>query len=122
MRLAFSLPGVLSILCVFYRPRCRQACQSNLAAPSPPRRTSLPPPPQALSELKLGWCKLGLDGGRHAADLLMFNATLSALDLRGNALGNDGAIVLARGLKQARRCVCILVCVHEACVHACKRA
>jgi Ran GTPase-activating protein (RanGAP) involved in mRNA processing and transport len=29
----------------------------------------------------------------------MYNQTLTSLDLRGNALGNDGAIILARGLR-----------------------
>ncbi len=40
-------------------------------------------------------------GAHHVADLLMFNSTIRTLDLRGNALGNDGAIILSRGLKTA---------------------
>ena len=54
---------------------------------------------QALDTLKLGWCKLGPEGSRHVAELISFNSTLSHLDLRGNELGNDGAIILGRGLK-----------------------
>lgn len=48
----------------------------------------------------MGWCKLGPDDGAKAmANLLMFNGTLVALDLRGNGLGNAGAAQLARALK-----------------------
>jgi hypothetical protein len=47
---------------------------------------------QGLTTLKMGWCKLGADEGAKAvADLLMFNTTLAALDLRGNGLGDAGA-------------------------------
>lgn len=50
--------------------------------------------------LKLGWCKLGGGAGaRGLADILLFNSTLASLDLRGNALGNDGAVALARALR-----------------------
>lgn len=41
----------------------------------------------------------GGDGARALSDLLLLNATLVHLDLRGNGLGNDGAILLSRGLK-----------------------
>ncbi|GLI67888.1 hypothetical protein VaNZ11_012165 [Volvox africanus] len=55
-----------------------------------------------LSTLKMGWCKVaGGDGARALSDLLLLNNTLSHVDLRGNALGNDGAILLSRGLKAA---------------------
>ncbi|KAF8055831.1 EGY2 [Scenedesmus sp. PABB004] len=55
-----------------------------------------------LETLKLGWCKVGGgEGARALADLLMFNTTLTQLDLRGNGLGNDGAILLSRGLRSA---------------------
>lgn len=56
-------------------------------------------PPAQLESLKLGWCKLGPEGARAISDLLMFNSSLRSLDLRGNELGNDGAIILGRGLK-----------------------
>ena len=53
-----------------------------------------------ISVLKLGWCKIGGgDGAKAIADLIMYNDSLSELDLRGNNLGNDGAIFLSRGLK-----------------------
>jgi len=65
---------------------------------------------QGLTTLKMGWCKLGTDEGAKAvADLLMFNTTLAALDLRGNGLGDAGAATQARPRKpsctamQARR-------------------
>lgn len=49
----------------------------------------------------MGWCHVGPDGGAKAvADLLMFNNTISVLDLRGNGLGNAGAAHLARSLKE----------------------
>ena len=41
----------------------------------------------------MGWCNIGPDDGAKAvADLLMFNSTLVVLDLRGNGLGNAGAL------------------------------
>eukprot|EP00983_Pelagomonas_calceolata_P125543 1161220-Pelagomonas_calceolata.AAC.7 len=52
-----------------------------------------------LDNLKLGWCKVGPAGAQALTELLMYNQTLSALDLRGNAFGNDGVIVLGRGLR-----------------------
>jgi Ran GTPase-activating protein (RanGAP) involved in mRNA processing and transport len=52
-----------------------------------------------LDSLRLGWCKLGPEGARSVADLLMFNSSLTSLDLRGNELGNDGAIILGRAFK-----------------------
>lgn len=53
-----------------------------------------------VETLKLGWCKVGGGAGAGAlADLLMFNTTVTCLDLRGNALGNDGAVLLGRGLR-----------------------
>lgn len=49
----------------------------------------------------MGWCHVGPDNGAKAvADLLMFNSTLAVLDLRGNGLGNAGAVHLARALKE----------------------
>ena len=52
---------------------------------------------QGLTTLKMGWCKLGADEGAKAvADLLMFNTTLASLDLRGNGLGDAGALCLSR--------------------------
>ena len=48
---------------------------------------------QGLDALKLGWCKLGDgEGAKAMADLLMFNTTLSQLDLRGNNFGDAGAV------------------------------
>ncbi len=49
----------------------------------------------------MGWCKLGAQGARSVSDLLLMTSTLRALDLRGNALGNDGAIIVSRGLRNA---------------------
>lgn len=54
----------------------------------------------------MGWCKLGAGGARAVSDLLLMNSTLTTLDLRGNALGNDGAIILSRGMKQVRGFLC----------------
>jgi len=52
-----------------------------------------------LEALKLGWCKAGGGGGAAAlADLLLLNASLRVLDLRGNSLGNEGAVRIARAL------------------------
>ena len=54
-----------------------------------------------VETLKMGWCHVGPDNGAKAvADLLMFNNTLAVLDLRGNGLGNAGAVHLARALKE----------------------
>jgi hypothetical protein len=40
-----------------------------------------------VDTLKVGWCKIGEgDGAKALADLLMFNQTLSTVDLRGNIL------------------------------------
>jgi hypothetical protein len=40
-----------------------------------------------VDTLKVGWCKIGeADGAKALADLLMFNQTLSTVDLRGNIL------------------------------------
>lgn len=40
-----------------------------------------------VDTLKVGWCKIGDgDGAKALADLLMFNQTLSTVDLRGNIL------------------------------------
>jgi Ran GTPase-activating protein (RanGAP) involved in mRNA processing and transport len=56
---------------------------------------------QQVKTLKLGWCKVGAGEGAAAlADLLLFNSTLTAVDLRGNGLGNAGAAALARALKE----------------------
>ena len=73
----------------------------------------LPPPstPQLLDTLKLGWCKLGPAGAKHIAELLSFNSTLVALDLRGNELGNDGAIILGRGIRCVGGRVYQVVCL-----------
>jgi Leucine Rich repeat len=65
-------------------------------------------PPGALNAcmpqvetLRLGWCKIGeKEGAKAVADLVMFNTTLAVLDLRGNGLGNNGAILVSRGLKE----------------------
>ncbi|GFH31964.1 uncharacterized protein HaLaN_31104, partial [Haematococcus lacustris] len=54
-----------------------------------------------LETLKLGWCKVGPLGARALADLVMFNKSITTLDFRGNALGNDGVIIIARGLKSS---------------------
>lgn len=40
-----------------------------------------------MATLKIGWCKIGeAEGAKALADLLMFNQTLSTVDLRGNIL------------------------------------
>lgn len=53
-----------------------------------------------IEALKLGWCKAGGGAGAAAlADLLLLNASLVCLDLRGNGLGNEGAVRLARALR-----------------------
>ena len=39
----------------------------------------------------MGWCKIGEGNGAKAiADLILFNTTLTTLDLRGNSLSNPG--------------------------------
>lgn len=54
-----------------------------------------------IETLKVGWCKIGgADGAKAVADLLMFNTSLQLLDLRGNGLGNDGAVVVSRALRE----------------------
>jgi Ran GTPase-activating protein (RanGAP) involved in mRNA processing and transport len=53
-----------------------------------------------IEALKLGWCKAGPGAGAAAlADLLLLNSSLNCLDLRGNSLGNDGAVLIARALR-----------------------
>lgn len=54
-----------------------------------------------LETLKVGWCKIGSgDGAKAIGDLIMFNTTISSLDLRGNNLGDEGAISIARSMKE----------------------
>ena len=44
-----------------------------------------------IDVLKAGWCKIGeKDGAKAIADLILFNTTLTTLDLRGNGLSNPG--------------------------------
>ena len=44
-----------------------------------------------IDVLKMGWCKIGeKDGAKAIADLILFNTSLTTLDLRGNGLGNAG--------------------------------
>ena len=46
-----------------------------------------------IDVLKAGWCKIGeKDGAKAIADLILFNTTLTTLDLRGNGLSNPGRI------------------------------
>lgn len=54
-----------------------------------------------IETLKVGWCKIGgAEGAKAVADLLMFNTSLQRLDLRGNGLGNDGAVLVSRALRE----------------------
>lgn len=54
-----------------------------------------------VETLRLGWCKLGSgDGAAAVADLLLFNASLVTVDLRGNGFGDSGAIHIARALRE----------------------
>lgn len=54
-----------------------------------------------IETLKVGWCKIGgAEGAKAVGDLLMFNTSLQLLDLRGNGLGNDGAILVSRALRE----------------------
>lgn len=49
-----------------------------------------------MDTLKIGWCKIGDgDGAKALADLLMFNQTLSTVDLRGNILVRLGFVGLS---------------------------
>ena len=42
----------------------------------------------------MGWCKVGeADGAKAIADLILFNTTISTLDLRGNSLNNPGVML-----------------------------
>ena len=46
-----------------------------------------------IDVLKMGWCKIGENNGAKAiADLILFNTSLTTLDLRGNGLGNAGEL------------------------------
>eukprot|EP00873_Tetraselmis_striata_P004342 jgi/Tetstr1/424606/TSEL_015128.t1 len=55
----------------------------------------------AVEILKLGWCTIGgVDGAVALSDLIMYNTSMQTLDLRGNNLGDNGAIHLARGFRQ----------------------
>lgn len=54
-----------------------------------------------METLRLSWCKIGSgDGAKSIADLLLFNTTLTAVDLRGNNFGDPGAFQLARALRE----------------------
>lgn len=47
--------------------------------------------PLQVEVLKMGWCKVGEgDGAKAIADLILFNTSLTTLDLRGNSLNNPG--------------------------------
>lgn len=53
-----------------------------------------------LDTLKLGWCKIGPEEGASAiADLIMYNTSISSLDLRGNNLGDPGASAIAQSMR-----------------------
>jgi NLR family CARD domain-containing protein 3 len=55
----------------------------------------------SVETVKLGWCKIGgADGAKALSNLLMFNQSIKTLDIRGNALGNDGAIHMSRGFRE----------------------
>ena len=54
-----------------------------------------------VETLRLSWCKLGSgDGATAVADLLLFNSSLTTVDLRGNNLGDPGAFQVARALRE----------------------
>ena len=54
-----------------------------------------------VETLRLSWCKLGSgEGAKSVADLLLFNTTLSMVDLRGNNFGDPGAFHIARALRE----------------------
>lgn len=55
----------------------------------------------SVETVKLGWCKIGgAEGAKALSNLLMFNQSIKTLDIRGNALGNDGAIHMSRGFRE----------------------
>ncbi len=55
-----------------------------------------------MDTLKIGWCKIGDgDGAKALADLLMFNQTLSTVDLRGNTLVRTLAVCASCSLLSA---------------------
>ncbi len=94
------------------------SCLNQLLATSPNQQQHRNhwAPPQ-LETLKLGWCKVaGGDGARALSDLLLLNSTLVHLDLRGNGLGNDGAILLSRGLKVGAAMGGGWLCVRQCCL------
>ena len=49
----------------------------------------------------MGWCKVGGEqGAASLAEMLLFNDSLTTLDIRGNQLGNSGAVHISRALKE----------------------
>ncbi len=67
---------------------------------SAPRLQPLAPTVQ-IDVLRMGWCKIGGEKGAAAvAELLLFNDSLTTVDIRGNQLGNSGAMHISRALKE----------------------
>ncbi|CAI6002342.1 unnamed protein product [Closterium sp. NIES-64] len=64
----------------------------NTTAPSPPY--SYPSAP-TLSSALLPSVQIGVKGAEYMADALKYNSTINTLDLRANALGDEGAAILA---------------------------
>ena len=61
--------------------------QRRMPQPSDPGQCMV----MQIDVLKAGWCKIGeKDGAKAIADLILFNTTLTTLDLRGNGLSNPG--------------------------------
>ena len=50
--------------------------------------------------MRMGWCKIGKEGGYAFADAIKYSSSLAVLDLRGNALGAAG--VASPELRPAR--------------------
>ncbi|CAI5947822.1 unnamed protein product [Closterium sp. NIES-65] len=68
----------------------------NTTAPSPPY--SYPSAP-TLSSALLPSVQIGVKGAEYMADALKYNSTINTLDLRANALGDEGAAILALSLR-----------------------
>lgn len=93
---------------IAFEGHCERVCTIHLCVEFAFARV---PRPQ-VDTLKVGWCKIGEgDGAKALADLLMFNQTLSTVDLRGNIL------VRPPSGTRAAPCYCAVLAVTED-VHA----
>lgn len=68
----------------------------------------------------MGWCKIGeKDGAKAIADLILFNTSLTTLDLRGNGLGNSGETLLFVHTSASPRLICGEMALATLLKHSC---